>query len=127
MTTQSVADIAVMADSLRQAGFSGVEVADGVIYARLWSSSVEFTAQREGARWVLALQWPVRATDAQMAGWKARYPYAPLDIHKGETRMQMAVAQGDTPALHRWAVGAEDMVARCIEWRRAQRAPGEGM
>ena len=127
MTATGAVDIAAMAHSLRQAGFFGVEVADGVIYARLWSSSVEFTAQHEGAGWVLAQHWPVRATEVQMAGWQAHHPDAHMDIHKGETRMQMQVAQGDMSALYRWAAVAEDMVAQCAEWRRRQRAPGEGM
>jgi hypothetical protein len=116
-----------MAETLRQAGFSGIEQADGVIFARLWSSSVEFTAEPDGARWMLTLLWPVRATQAQIAGWMAQHPDAQMDIHAGETRLRFWAAEGDHQALARWAALAEAMVAQCIQWRRAQRAPGEGM
>ncbi len=127
MTAQVVTGALAMQKCLRDAGFGGVETAEGVIYARLWSASVEFTAQAEGEGWVLALQWPVRATQGQMAGWTSTHPDAPMDIHRGETRVTMQIAQGDEMALHRWAAMAEAMVAQCIRWRRTQRAPGEGM
>lgn len=116
-----------MITALRETGFVGVEDEGGVIHARLWSSSVEFTARAEGADWLLALQWPVRATQDQIRDWAMQHPDAPMDIHLGETRVTMQVAQGDRSALHRWAAVAEAMVAQCIRWRRAQRAPGEGM
>jgi hypothetical protein len=116
-----------MKSALMAAGFPGVEEDDGILHARLWSSSVEFTATREGGGWRLALQWPVRASAAQLAAWAARHPDAPMDLHEGETRVTLWLADGQEAGLHRWAAIAEEAVATCIGWRRAQRAPGEGM
>jgi hypothetical protein len=127
MTAGLLAGTTGMQDLLRQAGFTGVEAVDGVIYARLWSSSGEFTLRIEGAGWCLAVQWPVRATQAQIAQWNARQPHAPMDIFLGETRVTMRLTEGDAQALHLWAAVAEEMVAQCTRWRRSQRAPGEGM
>jgi hypothetical protein len=115
-----------MIDALRAAGFGGIEAEGEVIHARLWASSVEFTATPEAGRWRLALQWPVRASDAQRAGWSSSHPEAPMDIHLGETRVSMLVT-GESAELHLWAALAEQAVAEMIRWRRAQRQPGEGM
>lgn len=116
-----------MIDALRAAGFPGVEAEGGVIHARLWSSSVEFTATPEAGLWRLALQWPVRATRAQMADWNIAHPETVMDIHLGETRVSMMVDGQNADALYLWAALAEQAVAHCIRWRRVQRAPGEGM
>lgn len=116
-----------MQAALRTAGFVGVDYEGPVIHARLWSSSVEFVASPEGDAWVLAVQWPVRASPSQLAGWNAQHPFAPMEIYLGETRVTMRVGAEDTAALHTWAAVAESMVAQAIRWRRAQRAPGEGM
>lgn len=117
-----------MKDALIAAGFPGVEVAeDGALHARLWSSSVEFTATPDAGGWRLALQWPVRASAAQRTAWAAQHPDAPMDLHEGETRVTFRVRDGQEAGLHRWAAIAEEAVATCIGWRRAQRAPGEGM
>lgn len=116
-----------MIEALRTAGFPGVVEDGGVIHARLWSSSVEFTATPEAGLWRLALHWPVRATPEQMADWAQAHPGSVMDIHLGETRVSLTVAPDDIAALHHWAALAEQAVAHCIRWRRVQRAPGEGM
>ena len=113
-----------MARLLNQAGFLGVEVVDGVIYARLSAGSAEFTVTHQTG-WHAALAWSVRATTAQMARWNATHPTAPMDIWQGETRIVMPVTP-DLAALQAWASVADAMVALCIRWRRDQRAPGEG-
>ena len=116
-----------MIDALRAAGFPGVEADGGVVHARLWSSSVEFTVVPENGAWRFALAWPVRATEDQRAGWNLAHPDAPMDIHLGETRISMRIADPGRDRLLHWAAVAEEAVAECIRWRRAQRAPGEGM
>ncbi|WP_435257733.1 hypothetical protein ACSBLW_16740 [Thioclava sp. FR2] len=116
-----------MIEALRLAGFPGVEAEGEVIHARLWSSSVEFTAVAEVEGWRLSLQWPLRASEAQIDGWNTAHPEAPMEIYKGETRVSVLVSEGDPEALQRWSAIAELAVATCIQWRRAQRAPGEGM
>lgn len=116
-----------MIEALKAAGFPGVEAEGEVIHARLWSASVEFTARPEEGGWRLALQWPLRASAAQIAAWNDGHPEAPMDLHLGETRLSMRLQSGDGEALHRWSALAEEAVATCIRWRRAQRAPGEGM
>lgn len=114
-----------MEQALRQAGCVGVEVgAEGVIYARLDAALPEFTVQPDGARWRFALQWPVRASEAQREGWALLHPDAPLDVDLGETRMQFWGGVQDVP---RWADLAAAMVAQCIRWRRATRQGDEGM
>ncbi|MES2666345.1 MAG: hypothetical protein V4712_09620 [Pseudomonadota bacterium] len=112
-----------MIAALQAAGFAGVEDVGGVIHARLTAVSGEFTVTAVADGWQAALCWPVRATVAQMAGWTAAHPRAPMDIWQGETRIVMQVAPQD---LALWAALAEEMVARCVRWRRMQRAPGEG-
>lgn len=116
-----------MIDALRAGGFSGIEAEGAVIHARLWASSVEFTATEEGGLWRLALQWPLRASADQRATWTAAHPMAPMDIHLGETRVSFLAEEGDAAALAQWAALAEEAVAQMIRWRRAQRIPGEGM
>lgn len=116
-----------MIKALQAAGFPGAETEGEVIHARLWSSSVEFTARPEGGGWRLAVQWPLRASDAQIAGWNIAHAPAVMDICAGETRVSVVVSQGDEAALHQWAALAEQAVATMIRWRRQQRAPGEGM
>lgn len=116
-----------MKAALERAGFPGVTEEAGVAYARLSPGSVEFTLTDDGAVWLCAVQWPVRATARQMAAFMADHPGAEMDIHDGETRLQMRIAKDDAAALHRWAAVAEAMIAAAIGWRREQRAPGEGM
>lgn len=116
-----------MKRALMAAGFPGVEEEGGILHARLWSSSIEFTVMPAAVGWQLALQWPVRASAAQLAEWAARHPGAPMDLHEGETRVTLWLADGQEAGLHLWAAIAEEAVATCIGWRRAQRAPGEGM
>lgn len=115
-----------MIEALKAAGFPGVEASGDVIHARLWASSLEFTATPVAGRWKFALQWPFRATDAQRALWNGSYPDAPMDLYLGETRVSMLVLEMDVATLHRWAAVAEDAVAHLIRWRREQRQPGEG-
>ncbi|WP_103332395.1 hypothetical protein [Pseudotabrizicola formosa] len=115
-----------MISALRVAGFLAVEVEGDTIHARLWASSVDFTATPEGDRWHLALLWPVRSSDAQRAQWNADHPEALMDLHNGETRLSMHVGAQDLQGLARWASLAELAIARMIRWRRAQRQPGEG-
>ncbi len=117
-----------MIAALQAAGFPGVEAGEGgVVHARLWSSSVEFTATPGADGWRLCLSWPLRASAAQIEGWNAAHPQAPMDLYLGETRVSMILAAHDAAALTDWAALAEAAVAECIRWRRAQRAPGEGM
>jgi hypothetical protein len=111
-----------MIAELIAAGFSGVEMVDGVIYARTHAAVPEFIAQDYGDGWQLEIAWPVRATEAQRAGWNAAHPGAVLDIHNGETRMVMRV--GD---LGRWAELCDLMVVQCTQWRRQTRQRDEGM
>lgn len=117
-----------MIGALRAAGFPGVEEEGGVIYARLSAGGPEFRAEREGAGWRLSLCWPVRASAAQRDGWMAAHPGAAMDLWQGETRVSVVVADPVGPeALHHWAAVAEAAVVAMVGWRRAQRAPGEGM
>ena len=113
-----------MEQALREAGFSGVDLVDGVIYARVDPTLPEFTATRSGACWVMAQAWPLRATEGQIAGWTALHPEAPMDIHNGETRITMRATPADLP---RWRDITAAMVAQCVEWRRATRQRDEGM
>lgn len=106
------------------AGFSGVEQAAGVIYARSKPELPEFTAQPIGDAWQLAFAWPLRATAQQVAGWNALHPTLPMDIHQGETRIWMQATAQDLPL---WAQMIDAMVAKCTEWRRATRQRDEGM
>ena len=115
-----------MIDALRQAGFLAVEAEGDILHARLWASSVEFTATPEGDQWRLALHWPLRATETQRAAWTTSHPTCPMDIHNGETRLSMRVNPDEQAALHLWAALAEQALAQMIRWRRAQRQPGEG-
>lgn len=118
---------AALADALRAAGFPGVEREAGLVHARLSALDGEFTAEEAGGVWVLVLSRPVRASEAQLAGWQASHPDTPLDIHRGETRLVLRLAVGDAAGLHRWAALAEAAVLACNGWRRGQRAGGEGM
>ena len=115
-----------MITALREAGFLAVEAEGEMIHARLWASSVDFTATPDGDHWQLALHWPVRASAAQRAQWAATHPAAPMDIHNGETHLLMRVSKDDPQSLPLWAALAEEAVAQLIRWRRAQRQPGEG-
>ena len=116
----------MMEQALRSAGFAGVESMDGVIYARSNPAWPEFTATPVGEHWLLALAWPVRATEAQIAGWTALHPDAPMDIYQGETRITLLALPQAEP-LQRWAALTEAMVGKCVEWRRATRQRDEGM
>ena len=115
-----------MEQALWQAGFTGIETQAGVIYARTNPALPEFTATPDGAFWMLAQAWPLRATGTQIAGWTVAHPDAPMDIFQGETRIRMRVA-ADSAALQRWAAVCELMVAKCTEWRRDTRQRDEGM
>ena len=114
----------MMEQALREAGFSGVEVVDGVIYARSDAALPEFTATPAGADWILSQAWPLRATDVQMADWTAQHPDAPMEIGNGETRISMRATPADLP---RWREVTAAMVAQCVAWRRATRQRDEGM
>lgn len=116
-----------LAQALRGAGFTGVEEEGGRVFARLISADVEFSGTEGPEGWELAISRPVRATAAQRADWAARHPGAELDIWQGETRLAQRIAAGDVAALLRWAALAEALVVACLDWRRAQRARGEGM
>ncbi len=116
-----------MIEDLKQAGFLAVEAEGEILHARLWSSSIEFTATPVAEGWELALQWPVRASEAQLDAWNAEHSTAPMDLYRGETRLRMTLPLGDAKRLPEWAAMAEKAVATCIRWRKQQRAPGEGM
>lgn len=125
-----------MKAALQAAGFPGVEEEAGVIHARLSASGAEFQAVREGGGegggesggWRLSLCWPLRAAPAQRAAFEAAHPGAIMDIWQGETRLSLWLDDPpDPPALARWAALAEAAVIAMSAWRRAQRAPGEGM
>ena len=109
---------------LLAAGFTGVEVVDGVIYARSDPTFPEFTATQIGTNWLLAQTWPLRATPMQIAQWSAQHPEAPMDIYQGETRITLRVTP-ETLAL--WADLTRAMVALCVAWRRETRQRDEGM
>jgi hypothetical protein len=114
----------VMEQALREAGFTGVDLVDGVIYARSDAALPEFTAAPAGADWILAQAWPLRATDAQIADWNLRHPAATMDIHDGESRISMRAKPSDLPL---WRELTAAMVAQCVVWRRATRQRDEGM
>ncbi len=115
-----------MIAELRAAGFPGVEAEGDTIHARLSASGAEFRAEPDGAGWHLSLTWPMRASAAQIAAWNAAHPAAVMDLHRGETRVSLRSETG-LPDLILWAALAEAAVAALVRWRRAQRAPGEGM
>lgn len=115
-----------MEQALHQAGFTGIETQAGVIYARISPALPEFTATPDGAFWMLAQAWPLRATALQMAAWVQAHPDAPMDIFQGETRIRMRVS-ADPAVLRRWAEVCEQMVTKCTEWRRSTRQRDEGM
>jgi hypothetical protein len=116
-----------MIEALRAAGFLGVESDGPKLHARLWASSVEFTATPDDHGWTLALHWPVRTSQAQRDGWNKTHPTAQMDLDLGETRLSMQVPEGDPQALIVWSAIAEQAIAHLTRWRRAQRQPGEGM
>ncbi|WP_054008155.1 hypothetical protein [Cypionkella psychrotolerans] len=113
-----------MEQLLREAGFTGVEVVDGVIYARSDPTFPEFTATQSGRDWLFAQAWPLRATPAQIAQWTAQHPDAPMDIYQGETRITLRATPEN---LTLWADLTRAMVAQCVAWRRATRQRDEGM
>ncbi|MDZ4312375.1 MAG: hypothetical protein U1A24_17645 [Cypionkella sp.] len=113
-----------MEQLLRAAGFTGVEVVDGVIYARTDPALPEFTATQIGDDWQLAQAWPLRATPTQIAQWNAQQPDAPMDIHQGETRITLRATPEN---LTHWADLTRAMVAQCVAWRRETRQHDEGM
>ena len=114
----------MMEQLLRESGFTGVEVVDGVIYARSDPTFPEFTTTQSGGAWLLAQSWPLRATPAQTAQWTTQHPDAPMDIHQGETWITLR-ATPETLAL--WADLTRAMVAQCLAWRRETRQRDEGM
>ncbi len=113
-----------MLRQMQAAGFVGIEAAGGVIYARTYAAVPEFTVTPEGPQWRFSIHWPLRASEAQRAAWNALHPDAPLDVDRGETRMQFLGGAGD---LARWAALVDAMVAQCTKWRRATRQMDEGM
>jgi hypothetical protein len=115
-----------MLKALGAAGFSGIEVVDGVIYARSRPELPDFTAVAADGDYLLSFAWPLRATLAQIADWNARHPGVVMDIHLGETRIRRYVA-ADLAVLHNWATLIDVMVAQCTLWRRATRQQDEGM
>lgn len=116
--------MAQMQAVMQAAEFVGVEAVGGVIYARTYAAMPEFTATPVGQQWRFAIEWPLRASDAQRATWNALHPDAPLDVELGETQMQFLGGAGD---LARWAVLVDAMVVQCTKWRRATRQMDEGM
>ena len=113
-----------MEQLLREAGFIGVELVDGVVYARSDPALPEFTATEIAGCWQLALAWPLRASTSQIVQWTALHPEAPMDIHQGETRITLR-ATPETLAL--WTDLTRAMAAQCIAWRRETRQRDEGM
>lgn len=109
---------------LREAGFTGVDTLDGVIYARTSPALPEFTVTENAGQWQLAFAWPLRTTPPQIAAWTALYPDIAMDIFQGETRITMLATSEN---LHIWAAHVEEMVAKCTQWRRATRQRDEGM
>lgn len=116
-----------LAEALRAAGFPSVETDGEVVHARLSAADGAFTAQLDGGFWRLSFSRPVRAGEAQLAEWNAAHPDAPLDIHRGETRLVLRLNPGDRAGLHRWAALAEAVLVASVRWRKAQRDRGEGM
>lgn len=114
-----------LAQALIAAGFSGIEQADGVVYARLTAADGEFTARPLGQGCELALCRSVRAADWQMAEWALHHPEAPLDLWQGETRLRLVITP-DGAALTRWAALAEAFIQASVRWRKGQRDRGEG-
>lgn len=114
----------MMEQLLRETGFTGVEIVDGVIYARSDPALPEFTATEIDGSWQLAQAWPLRATDAQITNWNSQHPEAPMDIHQGETRITLRIPPAN---LRLWADMTHAMVTQCVEWRRATRQGDEGM
>ena len=110
--------------ALREAGFTGVETVDGVVFARSNPALPEFTARAVDGAWHLSQAWPLRASDRQIAAWNALYPQVPMDIHHGETRITLWATAETLPL---WAEMTEKMVAQCVAWRRATRQRDEGM
>lgn len=113
-----------MLQALIEAGFTGVECVEGVIFARSDPALPEFTATEIDGSWQLAQAWPLRATDAQIADWNCRHPEAAMDIYQGETRITLRIPPA---TLRLWANLTHEMVAQCVEWRRATRQRDEGM
>lgn len=111
--------------ALRAAGFAGVVLDTGQIFARTHPTAPEFQASQVGATWHLTLSRPVRASAAALAAWNADHPTSPADIHRGETRLTLILA---TPAaLTLWRARADHFTAQSQLWRRAQRQGDEGM
>jgi hypothetical protein len=54
-----------MQAAMQVVGFVGVEATGGVIYARTYSAVPEFTVTPEGLQWRFAIEWPLRASEAQ--------------------------------------------------------------
>lgn len=116
-----------LAAALQAAGFPAVEAEGDLVHARLSAAEGAFTAQEDGGLWLLTFSRPVRASEGQFAEWRAADPDAPMDIHRGETRLALHLAPDDADGLHRWAALAEAAVVATVRWRKAQRDRGEGM
>lgn len=114
----------MMEQALCDAGFTGIETVEGVIYARSNPALPEFTAIQTAGGWQLALAWPLRATGAQIAAWTALHPDAPMDVYQGEARITLMATAESLPL---WAELVEAMVAQCVAWRRNTRQSDEGM
>lgn len=118
--------IAGLAQALAAAGFPGVEIEGDQVFARLSAADGEFSAWVEDGLWQLQILRPLRAPVAELDRWAADHPGAVLDLHRGETRLRLSVTPGDGARLARWAALAEELLARSVRWRQAQRARGEG-
>lgn len=114
-----------LAEALRAAGFAGVAVDGGQIFARTHPAAPEFQAAQVGTIWHFSLSRPVRAPAAARTAWNAKHPVTPIDIHQGETRLTMALVSLAT--LDHWRTRTDLFIAQSQFWRRAQRQSDEGM
>ncbi len=111
--------------ALRAAGFAGVVLDGGQIFARTHPAAPEFQASQIGTTWHLTLSRPVRAPVDDLAAWNVQYPTSPADIHQGETRLTLILTSPVT--LDLWRARADHFTAQSQLWRRAQRQGDEGM
>ena len=114
-----------LVDALRAAGFAGVVLDGGQIFARTHPAAPEFQASQVGATWYLTLSRPVRAPVDALAAWNTDHPTSPADIHRGETRLTLILATPAALTLSR--AHADHFTAQSQLWRRSQRQGDEGM
>lgn len=118
-----------LAQTLRDAGFDGVEMDGGVLYARAdGPAAPEFTLTLTDAQQILAQRYSVRGSDAQRAAWMQAHPQARLTIEQGETQLTLTLplAEPLAPHLPLWRDLMKKAAIAAIEWRRGQR-PVYGM